>query len=73
MILFERRSWLPPIIIAILTFPTFFPRLWNEFVYRDDDANFLYNAHYRGLAWANIRWMFTTFHHGETRNDSGMG
>ena len=34
----------------------------NGFVNWDDPDNFLDNLNYRGLHWANLRWMFTTFH-----------
>jgi len=42
----------------------FLPTLQNGFVSWDDDENLLTNAHYRGLAWTHLRWMWTTFHVG---------
>jgi len=53
-------SWLVPVLIALVTFTAFLPTLQNEFVGWDDATNFLDNAHYRGLAWTHIRWMWTT-------------
>ncbi|MFQ5883071.1 MAG: tetratricopeptide repeat protein [Candidatus Methylomirabilales bacterium] len=47
-----------------MTVLVFLPTLGNEFVRWDDDGNFLENIHYRGLGWAQLRWMFTTFHMG---------
>jgi Flp pilus assembly protein TadD len=43
-----------------VTFAVFTPGLQNDFVYWDDDVNFLRNPHYRGLGWGELRWMFTT-------------
>ena len=42
----------------------FLPALRNGFVSWDDEENFLENPNYRGLALANLRWMWTTFHLG---------
>src|SRR3989449_1413554 len=56
----RRGSWLIPVLIALVTFTAFLPTLQNEFVGWDDATNFLDNAHYRGLAWTHIRWMWTT-------------
>lgn len=57
-------SWLAPLLIFLLTTVVFSPVLWNEFVNWDDDTMFLRNPHYRGLGWAELRWMFTPFHMG---------
>ncbi len=38
----------------------FLPALNADFVNWDDDASFRDNPHYRGLGWAQLRWMFTT-------------
>jgi tetratricopeptide (TPR) repeat protein len=54
----------PGILVAAMTLVTFLPALRNDFVNWDDVANFLKNPQYRGLSWANIRWMFTTAHLG---------
>jgi len=53
-------SWLVPVLIALVTFAAFLPTLQNQFVTWDDAKNFLENAHYRGLGWTHIRWMWTT-------------
>src|SRR5438445_13285331 len=52
--------WLAPLLIAFITFAAFLPALQNQFVSWDDDKNFLDNPHYRGLAWTQLRWMWTT-------------
>src|SRR5215510_10989508 len=57
-------QWAIPILVAVLTVAAFYPVLQNKFVYWDDYKNIVENPHYRGLGWANIRWMFTTFHMG---------
>src|SRR5256712_3914638 len=56
----RRGSWLIPVLIALVTFAAFLPTLQNQFVTWDDATNFLENAHYRGLGWTHIRWMWTT-------------
>src|SRR5438128_747388 len=56
----RRGSWLVPVLIALVTFAAFLPTLQNQFVTWDDGKNFLENAHYRGLGWTHIRWMWTT-------------
>src|SRR5881296_2877460 len=52
--------WLVPALIALVTFAAFLPALQNEFVGWDDVTNFLENPDYRGLAWTQLRWMWTT-------------
>src|SRR5213593_4610372 len=54
------RHWLVPSLIALVTFAAFLPALQNQFVSWDDPENFLDNAHYRGLGWSQLRWMWTT-------------
>jgi protein O-mannosyl-transferase len=49
-----------PLLIALVTCAVFTPSLWNGFVDYDDNRNFVDNPHYRGLGWAQLRWMFTT-------------
>jgi Tfp pilus assembly protein PilF len=49
-----------PLLIGGLTFLIFLPALWNDFVEWDDQVNFLNNPHFRGLGWANLKWMATT-------------
>src|SRR5213594_3999245 len=53
-------SWLVPVLIALVTFIAFLPTLRNQFVDWDDFKNFLDNPYYRGLAWTQLRWMWTT-------------
>ena len=56
-------AWLA-LAVVLLTVAAFLPSLQNGFVSWDDDANFLTNPHYRGLGWANLRWLWTPCHHG---------
>ncbi|MCX5795121.1 MAG: tetratricopeptide repeat protein [Elusimicrobia bacterium] len=56
--------WLPPALTAFVVLLCFAPALKAGFVAWDDGKNFLENAAYRGLGWAQLRWMFTTFHLG---------
>src|SRR5438034_7059139 len=56
----RRVSWLVPVLIALVTFIAFLPTLRNQFVDWDDFKNFLDNPYYRGLAWTQLRWMWTT-------------
>jgi Tfp pilus assembly protein PilF len=51
-------------LIVLLTGVAFLPSLRNGFVNWDDYKNVVENPLYRGLGWANLRWMFTTFHMG---------
>ena len=55
-----RADIIVPLAIALATFLVFSGALRNGFVNYDDDFNFLTNPHYRGLGWAQIRWMFTS-------------
>ena len=60
-------SWLSTAasaLVFLLTALVFSPVLRNAFVNWDDDWNLLENVDYRGLAWSNLRWMFTSFHTG---------
>jgi len=54
--------WLVPVVIVLITGAAFFPVLDNQFVNLDDPVSILGNPHYRGLGWAQLRWMFTTLH-----------
>jgi tetratricopeptide (TPR) repeat protein len=56
-------SWVV-VFVAVITVVAFLPVTQNGFVNWDDDRNLLENPHYRGLGWAQLRWMFTTFHMG---------
>ncbi|MSP40045.1 MAG: tetratricopeptide repeat protein [Deltaproteobacteria bacterium] len=53
--------WFVPLVIAAVTLAAFFPSLSNDFVNWDDDKTLYDNPFYRGLAWPQIKWMFTTF------------
>ena len=48
-----------PLALALVTLAAFAPALSNGFVW-DDAANIVTNPHYRGLGWAELRWMLTT-------------
>src|SRR5215472_14672288 len=52
--------WLTPLLIAVVTFGTFYPVLWNEFLLHDDDRTFLANLFYRGLSLKEVEWMWST-------------
>src|SRR5438128_5620023 len=52
--------WLVPALIALVTFAAFLPALQTQFVNWDDHESFRDNPHYRGLAWTQLRWMWTT-------------
>ena len=58
------RNWLIPGLIALITLAAFAPALRNDFVEWDDYENLISNVNYRGLGWAQLSWMFTTFHMG---------
>jgi len=60
----DRVRWLTPSIILLITCIAFLPALRNQFVGWDDDQSLFNNPAYRGLAWNQLRWMFTTFHMG---------
>jgi protein O-mannosyl-transferase len=51
-------------IVASATLIAFFPTLRNEFVNWDDYETLVNNSRYRGLAWPQLRWIFTTFYMG---------
>ena len=59
-----RRHWYLAALVALVTIAVFSPALQNDFVTWDDDRNFVNNAQYRGLGWAQLRWMWTTSHMG---------
>lgn len=61
----KTAAWIAPILfVALVTSVAFIPVLQNDFVEWDDYENLISNSHYRGLAWSQLRWMFTTFHMG---------
>jgi Flp pilus assembly protein TadD len=51
---------LVPIAVAVISLLPFLPALDGEFLNWDDNHNFLRNEHFRGLGWAQLRWMLTT-------------
>lgn len=55
-----RASALLLLLVVAAAFVAFLPALEAGFVNWDDDVNFTNNAAFRGLGWANLRWMFTT-------------
>lgn len=50
--------------LAAATVLAFLPVLGNGFVAWDDTRNLVDNPHYRGLGWAQLRWMATESHYG---------
>jgi hypothetical protein len=48
-----------PLIIFIAVFVGFLSALDGQFLNWDDDINFLGNQGFRGLGWAQLRWMWT--------------
>ena len=61
------RRWAPAglaVLVVAVTVATFLSVLRGGFVDWGDGANILSNPDYRGLGWAQIRWMFTTAHQG---------
>jgi protein O-mannosyl-transferase len=57
----DPRVWLMVFLLGTLAVGAFFPVLGNVWVNWDDPDAFLNNPAYRGLAWANLRWAWTTF------------
>ncbi|HNW45585.1 MAG TPA: hypothetical protein PKI19_13880, partial [Elusimicrobiales bacterium] len=47
--------------VSLLTAAVFFSSLSNRFVDWDDDLLLTGNPYFRGLDWAHIKWMFTSF------------
>lgn len=60
---FDRVDWLAILCIITAVVLSFLPALKNDFVDWDDTGMFVQNFNYRGLAWPNIKWMFTTTHY----------
>jgi len=54
-------AWISPVIVALVTVAAFLPALRGEFLFWDDDKNFLHNQHYRGFGSTHLGWMWTTF------------
>jgi protein O-mannosyl-transferase len=55
----RRFGILVPLAIFAITVAAFIPALQGQFLNWDDFVNFSANPYYRGLGWAQIRWMFT--------------
>jgi len=51
--------WLLPPIVALVTLAVFWPVLGHQFLDWDDDVTLVNNPEFRGLGWANLRWMLT--------------
>ena len=49
-----------PCLLFVVAFVAFLPALAGQFLNWDDDINFLGNPSFRGLGWAQLRWMWTT-------------
>lgn len=58
----NKNFFLACVGVFLMTFVLFSFSLNGEFLDWDDSVNFVLNPHYRGLAWDNIKWMFTTTH-----------
>jgi len=58
------RQWVVPLALVLATVAVFSRALSNGFVNWDDDLMLVDNPNFRGLGWAQLRWMFTTFHNG---------
>ena len=61
-LLYARSRWIAiaiPLAIALATFLTFAPVLDNGFTNWGDPKTVTDNPHYRGLGWAQLRWMAT--------------
>lgn len=48
-----------PIVVFAAVFVAFVPALDGQFLNWDDDINFLENPGFRGLGWAQVKWMWT--------------
>lgn len=57
-------GWLVVIAVASLVWIAFLPALRGDFLPWDDESNFVTNRAWRGLGWAQLGWMLTTFHKG---------
>lgn len=48
-----------PALVGLITALAFLRSLENGFVDWDDEVNFMRNLNFRGLGWAQLKWMFT--------------
>jgi tetratricopeptide (TPR) repeat protein len=46
-------------LVFVAAFAAFIPSLDGQFVNWDDPVNFVGNEHFRGLGWAQLKWMWT--------------
>ncbi len=53
------RLGLVPSLVFLITGAAFLPALRGDFLNWDDSINFVANPHFRGLGWAQIKWMFS--------------
>jgi len=53
------RRWRFPLAVAVVTVAAFWPVLGHQFLDWDDDVTLVANPAFRGLGWANLRWMLT--------------
>ena len=51
--------WLLPLTVVLVTLAVFWPVLGHQFLDWDDDVTLVNNPDFRGLGWANLRWMIT--------------
>ena len=58
------RSGSSSIAVACLTWIVFLPALRGGFLPWDDESNLITNRAWRGLGWAQLGWIFTSFHKG---------
>lgn len=54
-------SWGGPLLVSLITFLTFSPSLWNEFVNWDDEQFILTTTCFRSFSWTNLHQMFTRY------------
>jgi protein O-mannosyl-transferase len=48
-----------PLFVFAAVFVVFLPALDGQFLNWDDDINFVFNQGFRGLGWAQLKWMWT--------------
>jgi len=52
-------AWGAALLVSALAFLPFLPTLAGQFLNWDDGINFVTNSGFRGLGWAQLRWMAT--------------
>ena len=60
----DRLTGILPVVLVVATVIPFIPALRNGFVDWDDYEMLVQNPDYRGFAWPQLRWMFSTFYMG---------